>query len=142
MPSRSDATPTLVQKQVGQTRVQLAQRQAALGDLGPARMVERAARAVRSRPVGRHPIARRAPATTSAAASAARRLGGCELERRDNAAPAGDPVRTTKPVVELGRRHVEPVVASGPVPIEVQKQVDVGVAHSTATTRADARRAW
>ena len=34
-----------------------------------------------------------------------------------------------------------PAVTSGPVPIEVQKQVSAGVTHSTATIRAAARRA-
>ena len=34
-----------------------------------------------------------------------------------------------------------PSVTSGPVPIDVQKQVSAGTEHSTATISADARRA-
>ncbi len=56
-------------------------------------------------------------------------------------APAGEPVRTTNPASSSVRATSKPAVTSGPVPIEVQKQVEVGVAHSTATTNAEARRA-
>ena len=88
------------------------------------------------------PIARRAPATTSAAASEARASAGASTSDAINAAPAADPVRTTKPASSSVNATSKPDVASGPVPMDVQKHVDAGVAHSTATTNADARRAW
>ena len=65
-PVRSVTSSTVVQKQVGQTIVQLPQRQAAVGDLVPARVLAVAAAAARAMPVGveraahlRRPRARR-----------------------------------------------------------------------------------
>ena len=48
----------------------------------------------------------------------------------------GEPARTMKPSSSSLRTRSAPAVTSGPVPIDVQKQVDVASAHSTATTRA------
>ena len=56
-------------------------------------------------------------------------------------APAAEPTRTTYPSSSSVSDTSKALVTSGPVPIEVQKHVEVGVAHSTATTNADARRA-
>ncbi len=142
VPSRSDFWTTLVQKQVGQTSVQLVQprqRSATAAQPGCSGFSARPAWAFdMSSGV---PIARRAPATTSAAASSADGSATGRSSESMSADPAGEPVRTTYPSSSSVSATSKPEVASGPVPIEVQKQVEVGVAHSTATTKVAARRA-
>ena len=57
------------------------------------------------------------------------------------AAPSGDPDWMTKPSSISVRRMSYPPRTSGPVPIDVQKQVLEQVVHWTATMKAADRRA-
>ena len=141
VPSRSDRWMTLVQKQVGQTSVQLVQARqrsataaqpgcsgGGLQTLVHVRHVER--RAHRRARAGDHARPRRRART--------HRRAGRSSESM-SAAPAGEPTRTTKPSSSSVSARSKSSLTSGPVPIEVQKQVEVGVAHSTATTNVAAR---
>ncbi len=107
--------------------------QAALRDLGPARVIERgpqAGRQARRRGRDRRSrLARLRPAR--AARSDWSDSAGPSSRRSTTAAPAAVPIRTTNPSSSSDRMMSAPLSISGPVPIEVQKQVLAAVAHST-----------
>ena len=116
--------------------------QAALGDLRPARAVRGGDEPGRQ-PGRRDRVADPSRAAATAARAADRRSSsaGARSSRASSRSPAGVPARTTKPSSSSVIARSKPAVTSGPVPIEVQKHVSAGVTHSTAMTRAAARRA-
>jgi hypothetical protein len=142
-PSRSEAWLTLVQKQVGHTSVQFAQarqRSAIFAHCGSSR------RAI-NRPgspstATGSPIASRTAATAARPSPTRSSPAGVSGRRSNSARPAGVAARTRNPSSSSVRtRSASSPGISGPVPIDVQKQVAPATVHSTATTSAARRRA-
>ena len=116
--------------------------EAALGDLGPARALRGGDEPVRQ-PGGRDRVADLRPGGRNGGAGRGLlRLGRrAQRQRLEQVLPAGEPERTTNPSSSSVRARSNPPVTSGPVPIDVQKQVLAALTHSTAMTSAAARRA-
>ncbi len=141
-PSRSDTWVTLVQKQVGHTSVQFAHdrhRSAISAHWGlSAAAIRRAGRPA----VGTgSPIRSRAAATATRASDCCASLASGSASWASRSSPAAVPERTTNPSSSSVSARSNPLVTSGPVFIEVQKQVLAGASHSTAITIAAPRRA-
>ena len=143
VPSRSEWTSVEVQKQVGQTIVQLAQarqRSATSAQRGLSSLSMSRSRSP-SAATASSPIAARVAATAPEAAAICAAVARGPGRRASSRSPAGEPEATTKPSSTSVRTRSWPERTSGPVPIEAQKQLAPARVHSTATTIADSRRA-
>ena len=142
-PTRFVVCERVVQKQVGQASVQLPhvmQRSATCAQRGwSSWAMRRSWQAVgrdRVADAGAHRCDRGRGAVLL---GRGRRRSG---SRSRIACPSGVPLSMRKPASISVRSRSYPPVTSGPVPIEVQKQVVAAVVHWTATTSTCARRAW
>jgi hypothetical protein len=135
----------VVQKQVGQTMVQLPQvrqREATSSQCGDSRL----AASISGRPSVRivRPMRVAASATAPTACRTVASSAGRRGRSASTSAPAGVPARTrnrwTSPSTSSVMARSKPDSVPGPVPIEVQKQVAPGSVHSTAMTRLPSRR--
>ena len=144
---RSLTSSTVVQKQVGQTMVQLPQvRQRAATSsqrlcsrLPSSRSCRSSARicrpmlaAVRATTAGGAVDVRRRRRAMRQARQQSRRRGRCRL-------PAG--IRAARPAISVSARS-KPASTFGPVFIEAQKQVPPAWPQFTATMKTPSRRAW
>ena len=142
-PTRSLLRVTFVQKQVGQARVQLPhvmQRSATSVQRGESSFAM--SRSRRPAVWTGFPIAARTPATAWTAVTDWSSRAALTGSRASSSAPVGVPTSITKPAGISVRARSWPPRTSGPVSMEVQKQVDAAVMHCTATTRVARRRSW